>query len=120
MLTNKNQKTMARNNSNRGFASMDRDERRSISSMGGRASHEGQQNYRDDDREDYDDDDYDNDYENTSDSYDDDYRDEEDYDDNDRDYQRDGGSGRGFASMDRDEVRRIASMGGRASHGGRG
>lgn len=29
-------------------------------------------------------------------------------------------SGRGFASMDRDEQRRISSMGGRASQGGRG
>lgn len=48
--------------------------------------------------------------------------DESDYDEDssDSDY-RSGGRGRqGFASMDEDEQRRIASMGGRASHGGRG
>ena len=80
--------------SRRGFASMDPEEQRRIASMGGRASHGGQGrdwNY-DDDRE-------------------------------RRSFRvpdEGGRSRRGFAAMDPEEQRRIASMGGRASHGGRG
>jgi hypothetical protein len=133
-------------NSNRGFASMDREERRRISSMGGRASHGGRGN--ESWNEDYDDRDYDQGYEDddydTQSNYDEDYEDEDygntrggydsDYEDEDYDYEgsrggrsqnrngnsdsgRSNGNGnRGFASMGRDEVSRIASMGGRAAH----
>jgi general stress protein YciG len=138
----KNNIIMTRNSNNRGFASMDRDQRRQISSMGGRASHGGQ-------REQYNDSDYDTEdnYEDYDQGYEDeDYDTEGSYDEGDnyenrgyntRGYNNDyesrgssryesdydggrqhngGAENRGFASMDRDEVRRIASMGGRAAH----
>ena len=142
--------------SQRGFASMDPEQRRMISCEGRRASH-GHRGRRYED-EDYDDERYEeDDYEHPQDRYYDDdydrygpeseYDDEEDdrdygrrhvygegedYDDEgygddydeDDDYDRDGDyyrgrGGRGFGSMPREEVRHIASMGGRASHGGR-
>jgi len=82
--------------SRRGFASMPREEVRRIAAMGGHASHGGRGS-------DYD---YDEGYEERGSS---------------RGGSRGGGtSRRGFASMPREEVRRIASEGGRASHGGRG
>src|SRR4030095_3880037 len=47
---------MARNNSRRGFASMDPEERREIASRGGRASHDDRRNYDDRYDDDYNDD----------------------------------------------------------------
>jgi general stress protein YciG len=85
--------------SRRGFASMDPERRREISSMGGHASHGG----------------YGGDHER---GYDDrQSRSSNRYYENDHD--KDGSSSRrGFASMDPERQREIASMGGRASHGG--
>lgn len=81
-----------------GFASMPHEEVRRIAAMGGRASHGGGRSYSSS-RTDYD---YNNDYSNGR-----------------RSRSNNTGHGRqGFASMSRDEVRRIAAMGGRASHGG--
>jgi general stress protein YciG len=88
-----------RRSSGRGFAGMDREEQREISRMGGRASNGGRR------EEDYDDDD--RGYRSRSRGYNDDERGE----------RRD--NGRGFASMDREEQREIARMGGRASGGRR-
>lgn len=79
--------------SRRGFASMDPEEHREISREGGRMSHGGQGR---------------------------DWNDE--YDRERRSFREEGEGGRsrrGFASMDPEEQREIASMGGRASHGGR-
>src|SRR5438132_540779 len=88
-----------------GFASMDPEEQREIASMGGRASHGGRgRDYYDDDE--------------SSSRRSSSGRSSSRDDDDER-----GGSGRGrqgFASMDPEERREIASMGGRASHGGRG
>jgi general stress protein YciG len=123
---------MARNTSNRGFASMDPERQRRISSMGGRSSQSGssREDYRDYDSED-DYDDYDDEYDpqsNYDNDYDDDFEDrgyrsrsnDSDYDEDDNNSSRHWGSrrngNRGFASMPREEVRRIASMGGRAAH----
>jgi len=90
-----------RHSGRQGFASMDRDEQREIARMGGRASHGGGRSR-----------DYESDY-------------DEDDNRNERSSSSSSGgrrhSGRqGFASMDPDEQREIARMGGRASHGGRG
>jgi hypothetical protein len=88
---------MARRSSNRGLASMDPERRRQIASEGGRASRGGRGRSDDDyDRIE----DEDNDYESTS------YGDEED-DEGGRGYRS--GSRRGFASMDPEDRRRIAS-----------
>src|SRR5215469_2920883 len=133
---------MARRSENRGFASMDPEQRRRIASEGGRASHGGRgRSHEDDYDEDYDDDydedddrnvsnryeDEDDDRYNDDDDYDYDdsgYEDEDEYDDeDDRGWQRSrqgrGGrsssSRRGFASMDPDQQRRIARMGGEAT-----
>lgn len=124
--------------SRRGFAAMPREQVRRIASMGGRASHGGRgSDYEDEDDDDrsyrsrsssrWEDDDYDDDNDNEESGYrmrggSDEYFDEDEYDDDD-DYNEDDdeggrGSRRGFASMPREQVRRIASMGGRASHGG--
>jgi general stress protein YciG len=85
----------------RGFAGMDPERHREISSMGGRASHGGRSR-------DYDEDDRwgDRSSSDRGSRYGDD------------DYERRGG--RGFAGMDPERHREISSMGGRASHGGRG
>jgi len=139
----------------RGFASMDPEQRRRMSREGGRASQRsrGGRQYED---EDYDDENYqEDDYENPQNRYDDDedydqygpgdeydekgdynrrgeYGEGDDYDDedygdenDDEDYDEGRGQSRnmgggGFASMPREEVRRIASMGGRASGRGKG
>jgi general stress protein YciG len=79
----------------RGFAGMDEERHREISSRGGRNSHggRGQNGYDSEESYEYD----------------------EDYGDSRSDYQ---GGGRGFASMDRERVSEIASRGGRNSHGG--
>ena len=87
-------------NNNRGFASMEREEQRRISSMGGKASHQNDDNFNDP-------------------------NDENrglggkhisgQERDNDRGTQQ-RSSNRGFAAMDEEEVRRIASKGGRAAH----
>jgi len=96
-----------RGSSRRGFASMDPDRQREIASMGGRASHGGQgRDWDDDDRY----------YATRSGGFRGGSRYDEEFDD---DYGR-GSSRRGFASMDPDRQREIASMGGRASHGGQG
>jgi len=79
----------------RGFAGMDSERQREIASMGGRASYGGRGREYDEDR-----------YQGR------DYEDEQG--------SRRRSSGRGFASMDPERQREIASMGGRASHGGRG
>ncbi len=88
----------------RGFATMDRDEVRRVAGRSGRASNRAY-GYSDDGRtspsRSY----------NPSGNY---YR----ASDNDNSYQMRNG-GRGFAAMDRNEERRIASKGGRASHSGR-
>jgi general stress protein YciG len=87
--------------SRRGFASMDPERQREIASMGGRASHGG----RGRDWEDEDDDGRGRSARSRS-------RYEEDDDGG-----RNGGrSRRGFASMEPERRREIASMGGRASH----
>lgn len=87
----------------------------------------GSRRYGDDNRyhrgryEEEDDDDYDyrNRYEDENDDdYDYDYQGQYE-DDDDYNHGRSGRGRQGFASMPREEVRRIASMGGRASHGGR-
>lgn len=88
-----------------GFASMSPEERRRIAAKGGRASHggRGRSSYRDDDYA------YANDYYNKGDDY--------NYDNN-RSSSRSSRGRQGFASMDPEKQRRIAAMGGRASHGG--
>jgi general stress protein YciG len=98
--------------SNRGFAAMDPERRREIASMGGRASHGGYARSYDDDRSSsrYDSSDYGSSRSRSSSIYR--GRDDE------RDYGR--SSNRGFAAMDPARRREIASMGGRASHDGRG
>lgn len=93
-----------RGNHGRGFASMPREEVHRIAAMGGHASHSGHgRNYSGSNQ--YDEGrDYDRDYENYG-------------------AGRDGGrgnGGRGFASMPREDVRRMAAMGGHALHGGYG
>ncbi len=98
-----NERSGSRPNGRQGFASMDPDEQREIASMGGRASHGGR-------GRDYDDDD-------TS-GRSSRRRDDDDYEDRRYSSSRSGTSRRGFASMDPEEQREIASMGGRASHGG--
>jgi general stress protein YciG len=85
-----------RNSGRRGFAAMDPEEQREIARMGGRASHGGRRWEDNDDR-----------YENSRSS---------------RNENEDGrsrssrSSERGFAAMDPEEQREIASMGGRAAH----
>jgi len=129
-----------------GFASMDPGRQRAIAAKGGRHSHDNDDDRRYDDEDDYDyydeydDRDYDDDYEEDENEGEDNRR-------SGRGYRQSGGprghqsrnpdgtfastsrsgrrrgsggdtSKRGFASMNKSEVRRIAAMGGRASHGG--
>jgi general stress protein YciG len=96
-----------RSSSRRGFAGMDPERQREIASMGGRASHGGQGR----DWEDDDDDRRESSRSRGRSRYDED----EDDDRGGRSFSR-----RGFAGMDPERQREIASMGGRASHGGRG
>jgi general stress protein YciG len=133
--------------SNRGFAAMDREEQRRIASMGGRASHGGRgRDYEDD--QDYEEEDLgnreDRDYGSSRRGFAAMDPQEQrriaaeggrashggwgrDYEEDDQDYEEDAssrgnhnrGSGeRGFAAMDPQQQRRIAAMGGRASHSG--
>jgi len=103
---------------------MDPEEQRRIASMGGRASHGGR-------ARDYESDwDEDRGYQSRGRDYEEDYDYDEDEgyggweEDEEEDFgssrrsAREGSSRRGFASMNPREQRRIASMGGRASHGG--
>src|SRR5512138_3860608 len=123
---------MARRSDKRGFGSMDPERRRRIASEGGRASHGGRRG-REEDWDEYENED--EDYENTGyqdeeedwedenegaygnasyDDYEDEGYEEEEEDEDDYDRGRRGGSRRGFGSMPREEVRRIASKGGRS------
>ncbi len=100
-----------RRHGRQGFASMDPEEQREIASMGGRASHGSRgRSYESDE-----DDDDRRSYKSRPSS--------SRYNDEDNDYEERGvrQHGRqGFASMDPEEQREIASMGGRATHGARG
>ena len=126
-----------RNEGQRGFAAMDPERRRQVASRV-RAARSENDRFEDDYEDSYYDDDYD-DYQRTSgryqdedDDYDegyrevgDDYDDEEDYDRREHDYDQgprwehrsspEHSGRRGFAAMDRDEVRRYGRMGGHAS-----
>lgn len=97
-------------NSQRGFAAMDPEERREIARRGGQASHSGSRDW------DRDEDERGGSRQRRPPRY------EARYEDENEDYgeQRGGRSRRGFAAMDPEEQREIASRGGRASHGGRG
>lgn len=122
---------MARNQSRRGFAAMEPEQRRRIARRGGQASHGGRRSdydYFDEDERDweeeglqtrgYRDTDYDE-YEDEDEGY---YADYDEDEDEGYSQSRRGGRGsgrRGFAGMDPERQRRIASMGGRAGHGGR-
>jgi len=118
----------------RGFAAMEPEQRRQIASRGGRMSHRSQdedwdENEQNDERSyrtsgrNRDDDDYSSYGSEGGGDYAPRYSSGRDYDEDEGYYDDDEGSRRGrgrqgFASMDEDEQRRIASMGGRASHGG--
>ena len=94
----------------RGFAAMDAERQREISSLGGRAGHGGP-------RRDWDDDD--RGYSSRSSGYGPRSHASPSRYDNDDDDRDSGRSRRGFAVMDPERRREISSLGGRASHGGR-
>lgn len=92
---------MPRNqNENRGFASMSPEKRRKIARLGGQASRGGRGR----------------DWQSEDNNYGRNESEEREMESSHQDRR----GRRGFASMDPEERRRIASMGGRASHGGRG
>ena len=96
--------------SHRGFAAMDPERQREISSLGGRASHGGRgRDWDDDDRG----------YSSRSSGYGPRSHASPSRYDNDDDDRDSGRSRRGFAVMDPERRREISSLGGRASHGGR-
>jgi general stress protein YciG len=92
----------SRGSSRRGFGSMDPERQREIASEGGRSSRRGQEHQYEDEE-----------YESP--------RGGNRYEDEDEDYaQSRGNSRRGFAAMDPERRREIASRGGHSSHGGPG